>query len=74
MKLTCNNIFFVIARVIAGISIKFHENILNLSVEIEKNTENMLSLPPRKQTQNGPKQILPVKYFSLTTIGVLSRI
>ena len=62
MKLTCNNIFSVIAIVITGISIKFHENILNLSVEIEKNTENMLS-PPKKTNSKRPKANTPRKVF-----------
>ena len=62
MKLTCNNIFSVIARVIARISIKFHENILNLSIEIEKNTENMLS-PPKKTNSKQPKANTPHKVF-----------
>ena len=54
---------------------KLHENILNLSEEIEKNTENMPHLPPKKaKLKIAPsKWQYPHKFFSLATIRVLSR-
>ena len=58
---------------------KFHENICNLSPEIEKKTKNVPALPsppPKKKPRNSPKQraIPPNKDFSPTAIRVLSRI
>ena len=58
---------------------KFHENIPNLSQEIEKNTENVPP-PPKKLNSKQPQEkgntppLSPIKSFRITTVRVLSRI
>ena len=71
MKATCHIIFCVSNTM--NIFAKFHQNIPNLPEEIEKNIENVLTLPPPKKKETKLKIVqakgnTPIKSFHFTAI------